>query len=311
MTSPADESTRGVRRIILDAAGVRLSALLSEPAGGPARAVVVAVHGGGMNAGYFDCRAHPQQSLLTLGADLGYTVLAVDRPGYRHSAARLPQGQNLAEQAVALCAALRDFTSRHATGAGLFLLAHSYGGKVALTAAADPGLPHLLGVDVSGCGHRYAVEPDELPTAHDDGGRLRRCWGPLRLYPPGTFAASGPIVEPAPARERAELARWPLVFRATASRVRVPVRLTFAEHEEWWRHDDQALAELAAHFTAAPRVSVDRQPEAGHNISLGWAARSYHLRALAFLEDCLTARETTLTPRPAVHPLPSAAAARA
>ncbi|WP_205576436.1 alpha/beta hydrolase [Streptomyces europaeiscabiei] len=309
MTRPVHASSRGVRRITLDAAGVPLSALLVEPPDGSARAVVVAVHGGGMNGGYFDCRAHPRQSLLTLGASLGYTVLAVDRPGYRHSAARLSQGQDLAEQAVSLRAALRDFASRHTTGAGLFLLAHSYGGKVALTAAADPtGLPHLLGLDISGCGHVYAVEPQELPTTHDDGGRLRRSWGPLRLYPPGTFAAIGSVVEPVPALERAELARWPLLFRATAPRVRVPVRLTFAEHEAWWRHDDAALTDLAAHFTATSRVHVDRQPAAGHNISLGWAARSYHLRALAFLEDCLASREATLTPHPAVRPLPSTTA---
>ncbi|MDX3727161.1 alpha/beta hydrolase [Streptomyces caniscabiei] len=387
MTGPAHESPHGVRRITLDAAGLPLSALLSEPPGGTPRAVVVAVHGGGMNAGYFDCRAHPQQSLLTLGARLGHTVLAVDRPGYGHSAARLPEGQGLAEQAVSLRAALRDFTSRHDTGAGLFLLAHSYGGKVALTAAADlpsaaglacaagpphaadlphaahplhaselphavdrshaadplqavelphaadplqsaglpqapsgglphgvglppsvePGPSHLLGIDVSGCGHLYAVEPHELPTAGDDGGRLRRSWGPLRLYPSGTFRESGSIVEPVPARERAELARWPLLFRSTAPRVRVPVRLTFAEHEAWWRHDDEALADLAAHFTAAPQVSVERQPGAGHNISLGRAARAYHLRALAFLEDCLAARETPPTPRTA-GPLPSTVA---
>nr|BFE73882.1 hypothetical protein GCM10020092_071830 [Actinoplanes digitatis] len=35
---------------------------------------------------------------------------------------------------------------------------------------------------------------------------------------------------------------------------------------------------------------MDRQPDAGHNISLGWAARSYHLRAFAFLEECLGRR---------------------
>jgi hypothetical protein len=70
----------------------------------------------------------------------------------------------------------------------------------------------------------------------------------------------------------------------------VPVRLTFAEHESWWRHDRAALTELSAAFRAAPRVSVEQQPDAGHNISLGWAARSYHLRALAFLEECLGPR---------------------
>jgi prepilin-type processing-associated H-X9-DG protein len=296
MNQPAHEPSHRVRRITLDAAGVTLSALLSEPLDTPARSVVVAVHGGGMNAGYFDGRAHPHQSLLALGASLGHTVLAVDRPGYGHSAARLPHGQDLAEQAVSLRAALGDFASRHVTGAGLFILAHSYGGKVALAATTDPGVPRLLGLDISGCGHVYAVEPHELPVAHNDGGRLRKSWGPLRLYPPGTFNVSGSVVESVPSRERAELARWPLVFRATASRVRVPVRLTFAEHEAWWRHDDTTLADLAAHFRAAPRVSVDRQPGAGHNISLGWSARAYHLRALAFLEDCLVSRETALGP---------------
>jgi pimeloyl-ACP methyl ester carboxylesterase len=307
MTRPVHEASPGVRRITLDAAGLPLSALLAEPPGGSPRAVVVAVHGGGMNAGYFDCRAHPRQSLLTLGAGLGHTVLAVDRPGYRCSADRLPHGQDLAEQAASLRAAVHDFGSRHDTGGGLFLLAHSYGGKVALTAAADSPPPHLLGIDVSGCGHRYAVEPHELPGAHDDAGRLRRSWGPLGLYPSGTFRESGAIVEPVPALERAELARWPELFRTTAPRVRVPVRLTFAEHEAWWRHDDEALRDLAAHFTAAPHVSVERQPAAGHNISLGRAARAYHLRALAFLEDCLAARERPLAPG-AAEPGPVGAA---
>jgi hypothetical protein len=48
-----------------------------------------------------------------------------------------------------------------------------------------------------------------------------------------------------------------------------------------------ALAEYRALFTAAPLLVVRRQPASGHNISLGWAARSYHLNALAFCEQCL------------------------
>jgi hypothetical protein len=77
-----------------------------------------------------------------------------------------------------------------------------------------------------------------------------------------------------------------------AARVRVPVRFTFAEHESWWRHDDTALAALTSPLATA-RVVVDRQQGAGHNISLGWAARSYHLRAFAFLEECLPTEERT------------------
>lgn len=67
----------------------------------------------------------------------------------------------------------------------------------------------------------------------------------------------------------------------------MPVRFTFAEHEPWWRYDRDALAELRSRLTDAPHVTVDRQPGAGHNISLGHAARSYHLRCFGFFEDCL------------------------
>ncbi|AJE85504.1 LanU-like protein [Streptomyces albus] len=276
----------GVRRITLDAGGLDLSALLSEPEQGPPRATVVAVHGGGMSAGYFDGQAHPEQSLMTLGAQLGYTVLSVDRPGYGSSAAWLPEGLTLGEQAVVLHAALDDFRRHYAHGAGLFLLAHSLGGALVMATAAGAEADRaLLGLDVSGCGHRYAVVPDQGRTTRRN---TLRHWGPLRLYPPNTFATSTGLVAPVPAREAGELARWPELFAALAPRISVPVRLTFAEHEAWWRHGEQDLADLAAQLTASPRVLVERQPDAGHNISLGWAARAYHLRSLAFLEDCLT-----------------------
>ncbi|BBA96392.1 putative thioesterase [Actinacidiphila reveromycinica] len=282
-----------VRPVVLEGAGVALSALLGEPAGGAApRALVVAVHGGGMTAGYFDARARPGLSLLRLGARLGYAVLAVDRPGYGRSAAALPEGLGVAEQTAVLRAAVAGYADRHPVGAGVFLVGHSFGGKPALdwAARAEAG-DRLLGVDVSGCGRRYAAPDGHAPPLTGPGDRRRR-WGPLRLYPPGTFQECAGVVAPMPAREAAELAGWTASFARLAPRVRVPVRFTFAEHELLWRHTDADLAELAAGFTASPRVVLDRQPGAGHNLSLGWAARAYHLRALAFLEECLVPAAT-------------------
>ncbi|MGW1713630.1 alpha/beta hydrolase [Streptomyces sp. NPDC002156] len=280
-----------MRETVLDAAGIRLSALLSEPRDGPPRAVVVALHGGGMRAGYFHGRAHPGLSLLTLGAALGYTVLALDRPGYGLSAASLPLGQTLTEQTATVRAALNGFGPRHGTGAGVFVVAHSFGGKLALALAAAG--TDLIGLDISGLGHRHAVDPGRLASRPD-----RRTaalhWGPLGLYPADTFRLAAPLVGPMPEQEERQVRQWPEVFPDLASRVRTPVRLTFAEHERWWRHDDGTLAEMTG-LLASPTVSVDRLPRAGHNISLGWAARTYHLRALAFLEECLTDRRSRPT----------------
>ncbi|MET9836145.1 alpha/beta hydrolase [Streptomyces sp. NPDC006385] len=293
-TSPAAPSEHhrklspGVRAVTIDADGVTVSGLLSEPVQDP-RAVIVALHGGGMNAGYFDGQAHPDVSLLTLGARLGYTVLALDRPGYGSSAVRLPTGQGLGRQADTVRAAIAAFTAAHASGAGTLVLGHSFGAKVAFAVAADWEGSALLGVDVSGCGRRLAVHADQLSPDRGEGLRHRN-WGPLTLYPPDTFRLSQTVVAPMPAQEFGTVAGWTRLSAAILPRIRVPVRLTFAQHEGWWGHEDEDLADLIGRLCAAPRVVVDHLPHAGHNISLGWAARAYHLKVLAFAEECLTAR---------------------
>ncbi|MGW3185256.1 alpha/beta hydrolase [Kitasatospora sp. NPDC001119] len=286
------------RSLVLDAAGIPVSALVAEPEHHAPKAVVLAIHGRGMRAAYFAGPAHPDTSLLTLAADLGYTVLAVDRPGHGASAHRLPHGQLIADQAATLHAALTDYARAHPTGAGVQLLAHSFGGKIALQLAAhwpdDPRLP-LLGCDISGLAQHYAPGAWDRPDDLAGGGRLN--WGPLHLYPPGTFHAARTLLTPVPALESRELATWPARYNALAARVRVPVRLTLADHEHWWRLDPAHRAALTAAFPdGLAHLATARR--AGHNLSLGHAARPYHLRALAFTDDCLT--------RPA--PAPGAAA---
>jgi hypothetical protein len=51
---------------VLRTGSVELSGLLAEPET-PPRALVPALHGGGMTAAYFHGRAHPDLSLLRLG----------------------------------------------------------------------------------------------------------------------------------------------------------------------------------------------------------------------------------------------------
>lgn len=291
-TSP-QPGTPGVRALTLDAGGIPLSGLLALPAQPVPRAVVVALHGAGMSAGYFDSRARPGLSLLELGASLGYTVLSLDRPGYGASAAALPEGQELAGQTETLLAALEDFARGHELGAGYFLVAHSNGGRLALSAAGAGGGFAPLGVDLCGLGRRFAVDLQQLPGAADLRGQWRRHWGALRFYPPDAFRQGAELIRPVPVLEARETMRWPDAYPAVAARVGVPVRFTFAEQELWWRTDGAALEELLSPLSRA--AEAVRQPDSGHNISLGWAARTYHLRVLAFLEERLLAGDAALT----------------
>jgi pimeloyl-ACP methyl ester carboxylesterase len=282
---------------VLRGGSVELSGLLAEPET-PPRALVLALHGGGMTAAYFHGRAHPDLSLLRLGRQLGFTVLALDRPGYGRSSGSLPQGQLLSEQAGTVYGALDDFAARHATGAGVFVVGHSFGLKLGLFLAAHPRGKELLGVDGSGAAYWY--EPALHPAAAQsevraDGGVAASAsrsprelfWGSESLYPPGTFTPGMRPIAAVPETESRESALWPELLPGVAAEVRVPFQFSVAEHERWWQVSDADLAEYRALFTAAPRLVVRRQPAAGHNISLGWAARSYHLNALAFAEQCL------------------------
>ncbi|MFG3250338.1 alpha/beta fold hydrolase [Streptomyces sp. NPDC048187] len=276
----------GVRHITLTAGSSPVTGLLGEPSHEPSRALVVALHGGGMSARYFDGQAHPDVSLLTLGPRLGYTVLALDRPGYGPRARHRADGLTVTEQVAPVAAAVEEFTARRPGLGGTLLLGHSLGGKLALALAAYRPPATLLGVEVSGVGHRLAVPPER--AGQRAGGSQRRLnWGPLELYPPGTFRASESVVAPMPRREADSVGEWTAGLCADVlPRVRVPVRFTFAEHEAWWRHGPDDVADLADALPAAPRVVVDRLPRAGHNVSLGRAARAYHLQVLAFLEEC-------------------------
>ncbi|GAB3441709.1 alpha/beta hydrolase [Streptomonospora sediminis] len=286
----------GIHRVRLDTGSGTLSGLLARPAqpeepaqpprsGGAPRPVIVAVHGRAMRADYFHGRAHPDLSLLDLAVSRGHTVLALDRPGYGESARQLPQGQTVSEQSATVHAGLRSFAAAAGAVSGFNVLAHSHGGKLALQLAADDSAGLIRALDISGCAVEYSDAARGLPSSLG-AGAPRLNWGPLRLYPPGTFQQARSLLAPTPPREDGEWSLWPHQYRRIAPRVAVPVRFTFADHEAWWRLAASDLAELTGALTAAPRAEVHHQRDAGHNISLGWSARAYHLRALEFFETC-------------------------
>jgi pimeloyl-ACP methyl ester carboxylesterase len=279
--------------IILDASGIAISGLLTVP-DAPPRAFVLALHGGGLRAEYFHGRVHPDTSFLSLANKLGFVALAIDRPGYGASASALPDGLPLAEQARVTMTAIETFRDARNIDAPLFLLGHSFGMKLALEIAATGDADNLIGVDCSGAGVRYNSGLRSYPGREPGGEvdltpaeRIELFWGPADLYPPGTLDPANMPTATVPPAEATDAAAWPVRFREIAPRIRVPVRYTIADHEQWWDVRPETLSEFASSLASSPRVKIDRQLGAGHNISLGWAARAYHLQVVAFLEECL------------------------
>ncbi|SEP23342.1 alpha/beta hydrolase [Trujillonella endophytica] len=255
------------------------------------RAVVYALHGGGSGKEYFDHPLAPSLSLLRLGPALGFTVVAPDRPGYvpDDGASSMPAQRRTDLLYAVLDTALGD----RERGAGVLLLAHSMGCISGIRMAADDRGADLLGLDFSGTGLRWARAVHEATAAGDgrvggsDLGRL--IWGHEELYPPGSRRAVRPAT-PGAASEGTDIDGWHAELPRAAARVRIPTRYVLAEHEAWWEGGREALAEVAALFTAAPLVETAIEAGAGHNISLGWTARAYHLRVLAFAEQCIARR---------------------
>ena len=270
--------------IVVDAGDIKLSGLLAEPSGTPPIAVVVAIPGSGMLGRYFDGPVDGAASLLALGAAQGFTVWAIDRPGYGASTDIPDERIDILGQADIVHRALDTFASEHDIGAGFFVVGHSYGLKLALVMAADADRRQLLGIDGAGTGLRYAFDTRRQPPRVP--GDRGPSWGPEHLYPSGTFASGSLPLARAPASQAVEAAAWPALLRSIASDIRVPLRITYGDHERLWPIDDASLAELRALFTGSPRVEIAIQPGAGHNVSLSNAAADYHARALAFALTC-------------------------
>jgi pimeloyl-ACP methyl ester carboxylesterase len=264
-----------------------LVAAVPEP-----RSTIVAVHGALARASYFHGRAHPDQSLFTIGNRLGHTVLALDRPGYGASA-RLVDDLSDAGRAELYRTAIGQLLAEQPSRAPIVVVSHSLGGAAAARLVTGD-LPRLAGWELCASGLR----PRETDLVSEEGGVLRDritgrslrdlVWGPRTLYPPGGMDTGARRAD-RPRTESGDAENWLADLPGLAAQVTVPVRLTMGARDDLWDHTPDAMEELAAAFTAAPRVVTNIQAGAPHNMSLAHVARAYHLGVLAFVEDCLTA----------------------
>jgi hypothetical protein len=282
-----------------------MSGLVAEVA--EPRAVIVALHGGATNSGYYNSGSHPRASLLRIGAALGFTVLALDRPGFEASHQHLDAAALATPETRTrlMFRAVDAFLEGRPRGAGVFLMAHSQGCVLATRMAASERGAGLLGLEIAGTGRvphpdtafmAALVDPD-MPPARPSRTALREAlWMPEHLFPDGHDAALP--FSMSPGFESPDVKRWTAELPRLAAAVRIPVHITLGEYERAWSSGPAALADLASLFTASPRVVAIEQADATHNLSVGWTAPSYHLKILSFAEECAIARERALNPAP-------------
>jgi len=233
--------------------------------GQDAAPLLLCVHGGGCNGGYFDLKGF---SIAQAALARGFDVLLVDRPG--HGGSVPPQTDRPIREAADLLPDYLASVMAARASPDLVAIGHSIGGAVVLMLAADGRAP-VRAVAVSGIG----LTPGEAALAwlaERTAGLDADPEPPPEFFfgPDGSYDWRGPLalrkaVEPWRLDELREVrADWPRDFDAVAGAVTVPVAFHLAEHERIWRTGEDAVADAAACFGRARRVEAGVLPDGGH-----------------------------------------------
>src|SRR4051794_31218249 len=114
---------------VLVQVGPAVLSALEQRSAEPPRGTLLALHGGALPARYFDAPTDPNGSLLALGAQLGWRVLAVDRPGYGRSRELVTEGVSADLQAGWFAELIETLESP------VVLVCHSLGALIGLRVA--------------------------------------------------------------------------------------------------------------------------------------------------------------------------------
>ena len=280
--------------VSIDAGDVKLSGRFLPATNGAPRALLVALHGGTYTSKYFDT---PSSALLEFCASSGYSILALDRPGYG-TATSVPFDQlSFDGQVPFLRQALAEIWQTYGQqSAGMFLIGHSIGGMLALLLAAEKPHEHLLGMNMTGSGALYneqtkaafaSLVSDEPTVMMDIAIKRMAMYGPEWSYPAeqGQYDAQRDVRTAAIELGEAQL--WGARLPGVAAQVHVPVQFIVPEYDHIWRPDAEALSHVAAMFSAAPFVDVGVQRMAGHSVELHTLARAFYMKILSFAEECI------------------------
>ena len=280
--------------ISISADNIELSGRFLPATNGQPRALLVAVHGGTYASKYFDTA--PSQ-LLDFCASLGYSILALDRPGYGTATSVPPNQLSFDGQVSILRQALaRIWEDYGQQSAGMFLIGHSIGGMISLLLAAENPHERLLGLNMTGSGAIYQTRTsaafatlmnDDPTVVMDQSIKVAVMYGPPWTYPEELAKLDPERDVPCPMPEFREAQKWGARLPQVAANVRVPVQFIVPEYDGIWRGDPEALSHVAEMFTAAPFVDVAMQRMMGHSAELHTLARAFYMKILAFVEECI------------------------
>jgi hypothetical protein len=156
----------------------------------------------------------------------------------------------------------------------------------------------LGGVDVLGAPFRYpeTAAAEAVHSLPAEGGRVpvvtrdTRRWllfGPEDSYDEDCFEYDGSCSRPMPRLEYRDGLAAPAIWRQLLPTIRVPVQWTATEHERMQETGPPMLDEVQGLLSNSPWARTHLQQACGHNASQHRVARAYHLRALAFFEECI------------------------
>jgi len=126
--------------------------------------------------------------------------------------------------------------------------------------------------------------PAPPPLEQREAGRRALFYGADGSFDPDLVRGTGD--HPTPAEELQDAFDAPTALPPIMARIAAPVQWTIADQERSSIGGQPMLDEIRSLLPTSRHVRTAIQAGSGHNISLHHVARAYHLRALAFFEEC-------------------------
>jgi hypothetical protein len=113
------------------------------------------------------------------------------------------------------------------------------------------------------------------------------CFGPDGAFSEDALAYDRSLIRPMPVAEYREAIAMPEAWPTILPTIRIPVQITMAENEAMQTVGPAIERQAGKLLQNSSNLRIVSQPASGHNASAHHIGRAYHLRALAYFEECI------------------------